>query len=120
VTLSSFERLARRVMASLPPRFQLDNVEIVVQEVPTAEHLAEAGFGPDEGLLGLYVGTPLTQRGSAYQMTTPDIIYLFRRPIEAECSDHRDLWREVKRTLWHEVAHYYGISDAELKAWGRG
>jgi len=116
----SFERLARRVMASLPRRFQLDNVEIVVQDDPTPEQLAEAGFGPDEELLGLYVGTPLTQRGEAYQMTTPDIIYLFRRPIEAECLDRRDLWREVKRTLLHEVAHYYGINDAELRAWGRG
>lgn len=119
MTLVSFERLARRVMASVPRRFRLENVEIVVQEGPTPVQLAEAGFGPDDELLGLYAGIPLTQRGESYQMVPPDIIYLFRRSIEAACTDRRDLWREVKRTLLHEVAHYYGISDAELRAWGR-
>lgn len=113
-----FEQLVHEAVASLPEPFRsrLQNVAIVVAEQPEREQLRRLGYPPDTDLLGLYEGTPLGQRGEGYHLVLPDRITIFRRPILALCQTPEDVRREVRTTVVHEVAHFFGIGDEELEA----
>jgi predicted Zn-dependent protease with MMP-like domain len=111
-----FERLVRVAMRRLPRglgRF-LDNVAILTADAPTPEQRATAGIGPDESLLGLYEGIPVTQRSTSYSMVIPDRITLFRRAIEAACQTDAELVEEIRKTIIHEVAHHCGFEEEQL------
>jgi len=110
-----FEELVRDAVAALPAPFleRLANVEFEVRDEPAADDLQRAGIR--EGtLLGLYTGIPLTQRGRGYHLALPDRITLFQRPIESRCRDESEVRQRVAQVVRHEVAHYFGISDARL------
>jgi predicted Zn-dependent protease with MMP-like domain len=113
-----FERLAAEVLASLPHEFRarLDNVALVVEDWPSRGLLQRQGLDPEvETLLGLYEGTPLGQRGSDYHLAVPDRIILFRGPILAACETRAQVVREVRDTVVHEVGHYFGLAEPELR-----
>ncbi|MBI4329625.1 MAG: metallopeptidase family protein [Chloroflexi bacterium] len=113
----AFERLVRKALRSLPPEIaeRLENVAIVVEGWPSPAQLEE-GEGEDRyGLLGLYQGVPLTDRGE-YGMTVPDKISIFQGPIEALNLSPEETSAEVRRTVIHEVAHHFGFSDEDLHA----
>jgi predicted Zn-dependent protease with MMP-like domain len=112
-----FELLVARALRDLPEPIQamLDNVAVVVEDEPTADHLAEMG---DDALFGLYQGVPLTERGGGYSMVLPDKITIFRRPIEAACRTPREVEAEVRITVIHELAHHLGIDEARLEELG--
>ncbi|MHB8868623.1 MAG: metallopeptidase family protein [Thermoleophilia bacterium] len=117
-----FERLAAEALDSLPEQFlvHLENVEVVIDCLPSAEDLADAGLEgePPESLLGLYFGVPLTERDSSYA-ALPDRITLYQGSIEAVAGDDPEAVRaEVQATVIHEIAHYYGISDERLEEMG--
>jgi predicted Zn-dependent protease with MMP-like domain len=102
-----FEEYAEAALASVPPelREQMSNVEIVVEDEPP----------PGQPLLGLYQGVPLTRRTSSYGAVLPDIITIFRGPLERLYGgDEERLRREVRRVVLHEIAHHFGISDERL------
>ncbi len=111
-----FRRLVSEAIASLPPMVlaRMENVEIVVQDRPTVEELALAGIEPPETLFGLYTGTPLTERGTAYGLVLPDKITLYQRSIEEVCRTKREVREEIRTTLMHEIGHYFGLSEDEL------
>lgn len=88
---------------------------IIVEEEPSPEHLVEAGLGPGDTLLGLYSGIPLTLRTVDYGMVLPDRILIFRRPILDSCRTEEELMEEVRRTVLHEVGHYFGLDEKELE-----
>jgi predicted Zn-dependent protease with MMP-like domain len=113
-----FERLVVRALRRLPPevRDMLDNVEIVVEDEPTAEQLASNEDGDE--LFGLYEGTPLTARGSGYSMVLPDKITIFRRPIERACPTPEEMADEIRITVIHELAHHFGIEEDRIAALG--
>ncbi len=117
MTRKAFERLVRQVMQSLPEKWldQMENVSILVRDEPGPE----AGRAERDGLLGIYLGVPQTDRDSGYGMTEPDRIVLYQRPLEARAESRAELRRDVKRTLLHEIAHHFGISDEELLSWSR-
>ncbi len=100
---------------SLPEEFAryLENVEVVVADRPTREHLRDAGLRRPRDLLGLYNGVPLTER-LEYGALFPDRVTLFRRPILALCRTREEARAEIRRTLIHEIAHHFGISDDRL------
>lgn len=104
----------------LPARFRrrLSNVDVVVEDEPTEEHLATAGLPPGEELLGLYQGTPLTNRTSGYSMVLPDKITIFRGPLERMCSSRQEIRWQVRETIVHEFAHHFGLSDEDLDKLG--
>lgn len=112
-----FNRLVARALRLLPARFRsrLSNVAVVVEEEPTPAELAMAGVGPDGTLFGLYIGVPLTERTTAYGMVLPDRIVIYRRPLLDACQTERELVREVRQTVLHEIAHHFGLSDADLQ-----
>ena len=111
-----FEALVGEALDSLPPDLLavLDNVELVVEDWPTDEDLQTVDLPPDQTLYGLYIGVPLTQRGSGYSMALPDKIIIFQGPIEDGCRTYAELVEQVRTTVIHEVAHHFGISDARL------
>jgi predicted Zn-dependent protease with MMP-like domain len=105
-----FERLVRNAIEALPEYFRsrLDNVEIVVEET-----------SGDDRLLGHYHGVPLPNRGAGYHGFLPDKISIYRQPIERRAETPEQLAEMVQHTVWHEVAHFFGISDDRLREIGR-
>jgi predicted Zn-dependent protease with MMP-like domain len=113
MTLSdqAFEELINRAMDELPQEYikNLNNVAITYDEDPSPEQLQKQGVRQGSLLLGLYEGIPLTGRGAGYALVLPDKITFFKNPILAVVQDERSLFEQIKRTLWHEIAHHYGL-----------
>ncbi len=113
MTLSDdeFETLINRAMDELPQEYikNLNNVAITYANVPTAQQLTKQGVREGQLLLGLYEGIPQTQRGAGYTFVLPDKITLFKLPILTVSRDEAALFAQIKRTLWHEIAHHYGL-----------
>ena len=116
-----FLRLVRRALAGLPPPFRdrLSNVDIVVKRRPGTTDRREADLAPGDTLYGFYSGVPLTERGG-YGMVLPDKITIFQEPLERDFPDEAELVEEVRKTVLHEIAHHFGISDEELAEMGLG
>ncbi len=95
----------------------MDNVDVVVDELPTPEQLVGSGLEEGECLLGLYGGIPLPDR-YGYDMVQPDKITLFQRSIESICSTDQEVLTEIQDTVVHEVAHHFGIDDDRLDELG--
>ena len=114
-----FLRLVRRALAGLPPPFRerLSNIDIVVKRRPGRDDLRQAGLPPGETPYGLYLGVPLTER-SAYGLVLPDKITIFQEPLERDFPDEAELVEEVRKTVLHEIAHHFGLSDEELAEMG--
>ena len=111
----TFESLVIEALDALPPEFaqHLGNVEIQIEARPTDEHRRAVGIKPWQTLYGLYQGVPLTVRSSS-ALIMPDLITLFQEPLERDFPGIEQLRAQVRRTLLHEVAHFFGISDARL------
>lgn len=112
-----FESVVHDTLEALPQwvRDALHNIEFLVLDE------ADEYLDPDnEGLLGLYTGVSLPERGADYAGELPDVIYVFRRPhLEMGLPDS-ELREEVAKTLIHEIAHYFGIDDDHLHEIGWG
>lgn len=107
----------------LPPelRREVRNLDLVIEDRPTREDLRVAGVEPGHTLLGLYHGIPLPDRGQYYNLVLPDKISIYQKPIEALCGEDDDEIREqVRITVLHEIAHYFGIDDDRLHELGMG
>ncbi len=115
-----FLRLVRQALDALPSPYRdwLANVDVVVERRPRAHHVRHTGLDPGDTLFGLYEGVPLTERPSDYGLVLPDKITIFQEPLERECSNDGELVEEVRRTVLHELAHHFGISDEELERLG--
>ena len=115
-----FLQLVRRALDGLPSPYAdwLANVDVVVERRPQSFQLRDAGLAPDELLLGLYEGVPLTERSGDYGMVLPDKVTIFQEPLEQSCATDAELVAEVRSTVLHELAHHFGISDEELDRLG--
>ena len=113
VSRERFEELVGEALDTVPPGLAavIDNCVVLVEEEPP---------GDDPDLLGVYDGTPLTERDSTYTMVVPDRITLFRGPLLAVCEDEAEVVREVRITVVHEIAHHFGIDDDRLHELGWG
>lgn len=122
--LDAFADLVSEALDSLPQEFldKLENVQVDIEEWPSRDDLEDAGLSARSrhSLLGLYHGVPVTERG-AYYMAFPDRISIYQKPIEAMVgADEEQIREQVRRTVIHEIAHYYGISDERLDELGWG
>jgi predicted Zn-dependent protease with MMP-like domain len=108
--VSAFDETVRRALDSLPPHLAraLENVAVVVED--------ENPEDPD--LFGLYHGVPLPERGSGYAGHLPDRISIYRLPLEEEFPDLAELEEEIRITVLHELAHYFGIDEDRLAELG--
>ena len=116
ITDQEFDQLVTRAMNELPQEYitQLDNVAIVYADEPTDEQIERMKIDNNHLLLGLYEGIPRTQRGGNYSMVLPDKITLFKRPLLGITHTKEALLEQVKRTLWHEIAHHYGLDHDRI------
>ena len=101
-----FDRIVERGLASIDPRFRrrMRNVIVVVEPEP-----------PQPGLLGLYQGRPLTERSVSEAFEVPDRITIYQGPHERMARSLRELERIVEDTVWHEVAHYFGMNERQVE-----
>jgi predicted Zn-dependent protease with MMP-like domain len=112
-----FRRLVDEALATIPARFReaMENMAIVVEDEPSDRVLEEVGIVPPDTLLGLYEGTPLTERQWAHGNVLPDKITLFQGPIEDASDDREDTVVAIAETLIHEIGHYFGLSEEEIE-----
>jgi predicted Zn-dependent protease with MMP-like domain len=115
-----FYELVERAVEGLPPELSrlLDNVAIVVDDWPDYSTPLVSG-GPGETLYGLYEGVPLTERGAGYYGVLPDKITIFRGPLERDFTKD-ELEEQVRITVVHEIAHYFGFGEERLEELGWG
>jgi predicted Zn-dependent protease with MMP-like domain len=111
-----FEEIVVAVISGMPAEFTelLDNVDIIVEDWPSKNQLKSLRLRSRYSLLGLYEGTPRTERGQNYNLVLPDKITIFQRPLESQCRSVTSLKREIERTVKHEIAHHFGIDDERL------
>ena len=115
LTDEEFDALITRAMDELPQEYikGLNNVVIVMADEPTEEQRVKMKLD-GKLLLGLYEGIPLTKRGNGWSGMLPDKITLFKNQILAVVHDDNSLFEQIKRTLWHEIAHYYGLDHDRM------
>jgi predicted Zn-dependent protease with MMP-like domain len=118
MTAHEFDILVEQAVSRIAPRFRrrIKNVAFVVEPEPSPEQLAAAGVGRGGTLLGLYQGRPLTARSTFENFSLPDRITIFQGPHERLARDPLHLRRLVEETVWHEVAHYFGMDEHRVRA----
>lgn len=116
LTDEQFDNLITKAMDQLPQEYLegLNNVAIVQADDPTQEQIEKMNIREGSVLLGLYEGIPLTQRGNNYTFVLPDKITLFKHSILRVVNTEAELLEQIKRTIWHEIAHYYGVSHERM------
>src|SRR4029453_7145669 len=112
-----FESLVHEAIRDLPQQFRekLTNMAIIIEDYPSEDLLDRMEVPDDETLFGLYEGVPLTERGHFNEPLFPDRILIFQGPIEEECDTPEEVREEVRITLLHEIAHFFGFDDEELE-----
>lgn len=115
VSEQKWHELVDRAFDSLPAthRDAVKNVAIVLEDDPTDEQRERLKLRGDQTLLGLYTGVPLTQRHGRTDLP-PDVITLFKNPLLAESWDEPHLYENIHHTLWHEIAHYFGLDHKQI------
>ena len=110
-----WHELVDRAFESLPEphRSSVQNVAIVLQDEPDAAQRRELKLRGDETLLGLYTGVPLTRRRGRTDLP-PDVITLFKNPLLMGRETEAELYDHIRHTLWHEVAHYFGLDHRDI------
>src|SRR5579872_5194723 len=94
----------------------MDNVAVTVALEPSRAQLARASVGPGGTLLGLYEGRPLTRRSVFESWAMPDRITIFQGPHERMARSPEHLLELVSATVWHEIAHYFGMDERQVRA----
>jgi predicted Zn-dependent protease with MMP-like domain len=113
-----FDRLVAAAYARVPARFRrrLRNIAVMVEPEPAPAQLARGRVPPDSTLLGLYEGRPLTKRSVFEPFAMPDRITIFQGPHERLAGSPEHLAKLVQDTVWHEVAHYFGMNELQVRA----
>ena len=120
VPREEFDKLVEKAVAELPKpiKDKLEEMPVLVQDLPTREMLCDEDPPLTPDLLGLFVGRHIFARSSAESPDAPGAIYLFRRNLLRACTDVEELTHEVRITVQHEVGHLMGLDEDELDDWG--
>ncbi len=102
-----FQELAEEALRNIPRRYarQIRNVAVLIEDYPP----------PGQNLLGLYHGVPLKHRGSYYGNVPPDVIVLYKIPIESLCWSEDQVREKIQEVLQHEIGHYFGLDERTLR-----
>ena len=116
VSDEDFQRLINEALQELPGEHvkNIKNIAILYEDVPTIEQREKVNLHPNQTLLGLYEGTPLSMRQGLSHLY-PDKITLFKRPLQYGAGTEKELKEQIKHTLWHEIAHYYGLNHDQIR-----
>jgi predicted Zn-dependent protease with MMP-like domain len=119
VSRQRFEELVAQAIDGLPEEFaeMLENVAVVVEEEPSDDDLVELGIDPTDPerdeLFGLYQGVPLADRDSFYS-SLPDRVAIYRGPLLRCCASRREILREIRDTVIHELGHHFGLDEDDM------
>ena len=116
-----FRALVSEALDEIPEPFRshLDNVEVLVDDEPSPEMLRGMGLHPRrDTLFGLYEGTPLGERGLDGPPALPDRITIFYRPLVRTFRTPAAIRREIRKTVIHELGHFFGLEDDDIEAEG--
>jgi predicted Zn-dependent protease with MMP-like domain len=112
-----FRKLVSEAIDSLPKQYteNMKNVAVIVEDEPTIEQKNKLHLLDGETLYGLYEGIPLTERSGNYSLVLPDKITIFKNPILLNCPNIDLLKKQILRTVWHEIAHHYGLDHKRIQ-----
>ncbi|MFC2167214.1 metallopeptidase family protein [Acidobacteriota bacterium] len=112
-----FELLVEEALEQIPKEFTklLDNITVMVQDRAPQDVHRQTGISRHNLILGIYHGVPLKHRGPYYGNTPPDVITLYQKSIEDVCKSEDDIKEKIKEVVLHEVGHYFGLKEKELK-----
>lgn len=112
-----FEKLAEEALAQIPKKFKklISNLAVLVEEKASREIFEKTGATPLSSILGHYHGVPFKHRGPFYGNIPPDVIVIYQKPIESICSTEEDIKKKIREVVFHEIGHYFGLSDKELR-----
>jgi len=116
MTDEQFGKLVNEAMDELPQKYikNLDNVAIVYEDEPTPDQIQKLQLRYGHVLFGLYEGIPRTQRGAGYNLVIPDKITIFKNAAIRFSANLEQLKANIKHTLWHEIAHHYGLDHKRI------
>lgn len=117
MTSKEFEQLVNTGIEAIPKKFLdlLNNLAIVIEDVPNLNQLKKSHLPLGWTLFGLYEGVPQSNRGPNYTAMLPDKITIFKKPIENAAHNAEDVKEIVKNTVWHEIAHHFGMDEEEVR-----
>jgi predicted Zn-dependent protease with MMP-like domain len=120
VSEEEFHGLIDRALEEIPEIFKnkIENLAFISEPYPSETDLVRLGMKNKYSLLGLYSGVPYTHRSTWYGGVTPDRIILFQKNIEAISRNSTELYEKVKEVLIHEIAHYFGMDEDEIRQAG--
>ena len=116
ISESAFEKLVTESISKIPTLYQenLNNIAFFVEDEPSKGQRNKLNLRPCDSLFGLYEGVPLPERHGGYTLTLPDKITIFRIAHELNSNSLKDLKVQLYNTVWHEVAHYYGLDHKRI------
>jgi predicted Zn-dependent protease with MMP-like domain len=116
ITDEQFESYIAQAMDEMPEEYikRLNNVLITFEDEPSAEQRQKQKLRADQTLFGLYEGIPMNRRGAGYNLVLPDRITIFKGPMARSAPSLEALKAQVKHTLWHEIAHFYGLDHDRI------
>jgi len=114
---NKFKQIVSEGIAAIPEEFlkKLSNVAIVIEKRPTEAQEKKLHLWQGLVLFGLYEGVPQTRRGSGYSGVLPDKITIFQESIESVGRDEKDIKEIVRNTVWHEIAHHFGMDERRVR-----
>jgi len=109
--------MVKEGIEAIPEKFLrlLANVAIVVEDEPSPAQRRKMELHEDETLFGLYEGVPLGERGSDYTGVLPDKITIFKNPTEEDARNEEEIKEIVRDTVWHEIAHHFGMEENRVE-----
>jgi predicted Zn-dependent protease with MMP-like domain len=112
-----FEEMVNEGVKAIPEKFlaKLDNVAIVVEREPSPVQMKKLKIRKGWTLFGLYEGVPQAVRGANYSSVLPDKITIFQKPIEEAARSEAEIKEIVKNTVWHEIAHHFGMDEDRVR-----
>ena len=115
VDRKTFESLVSKGVENLPKiyREKINNIAFIVEDLPSQQQRVQLELANNQTLFGLYEGVPLPQRQGSLKII-PDKITIFQLPIESSVNNIEQLYDQVARTVWHEVAHYFGLDHEKI------
>lgn len=115
-TDEEFAELIGDALDQLPDKYtsKLENVIITYEDEPSGEQREKLKLACNQSLFGLYEGIPMTKRGNGFSGQLPDKITLFKLPLFNASNDQSDFKKRIKHTLWHEIAHYFGLDHERI------
>jgi predicted Zn-dependent protease with MMP-like domain len=127
-TRQKFDALFEEVLAEMPPVVHelIESVPLHVEDCPSEEIMRELGIRRRDQLCGLYTGIPLGKKHEEHQFPRPDLVMIYREGVLAAAADRsgrvtrKNLRRQIRITLLHELAHHHGLSEEEIRRLGYG